>query len=43
MKIRTEQKRLQLTRETLQQLEQSQLEQAAGGVEISGSYPFCAK
>lgn len=41
-KIKSVQKRLNLTRETLQQLDLSQLEQAAGGVEISTSMPaYC--
>ncbi len=41
-KTKREQQRLNLTRETLRQLENEQLDQAAGGVEISTSMPaYC--
>ena len=42
-KLKNQQKRLKLHRETVQELQSKQLEQAFGGAEeISGSYPFCA-
>lgn len=44
-KIKSEQRRLNLNRETLRQLEAEDLQQANGGVDtiISGSNPFCDK